>query len=106
LAPGLESLDDVALYCAIAKEAPGLIQDNDLEGHAVIGSQNCGIGPMQNVEQERLQNLRVTIHALKIEALKAGKAQVVLTIVKHTSIWPVRAPLAQWFCQPAIDDVA
>src|SRR5215470_10324822 len=106
LAPGLECLDDVALYCAVTKEAPRLIHDNDLERRGAMGSQNCAAGPMQDVEQERLENLRATIHALKIEALEAGKTQVVLAIVKQTSVLTISHPLVQGLSQSAIDDVA
>src|ERR1700730_7407947 len=72
-APGLESFHDIALDAWISKECPRFINEERLEDVCDLAVGNGVICAMENVEQERLKDLRVLLHALKIETLKPRK---------------------------------
>ena len=85
LAPGLESLDHVALDAGVFQENPGFIDEEGFEGGAYLAVANDGIGAVQKVEQERLKKLRIPAHALEIEGLEAGERNGVLGVVEQES---------------------
>jgi len=50
---------------------------------------------VEDVEQQRLQDFRVGIHALEVEALEPAECERVLRVVEDESVWTGRGPLAQ-----------
>src|SRR5258708_1874358 len=82
LAPGLERLDDVAFDARISKKRPRFVDEECLEDMRDLAVGDDLIRAMEDVEQERLKNLRVLLHSLKIEALEPRKTYRVFGIVK------------------------
>src|ERR1700676_1188328 len=70
LPPSLQSLDDVALDARVPQERPGLIDEECLECVGDLPIHHDVIGAVKNVEEQRLKDLRVLLHSLKIEALE------------------------------------
>ncbi len=58
------------------------------------------IHAMQDVEEQRLKNLRVGVHPLEVEALKLGKTHSVFGIVKEKAELPAFSPFLQSQRQP------
>ncbi|HEY2496221.1 MAG TPA: hypothetical protein VGK24_04055 [Candidatus Angelobacter sp.] len=70
LAPGLGRLDQIVpddLHC---KEFPRFIKDKNLEGCPNGRVVNDRASAMEDVEKQRLDKLRVFVHALKVKALE------------------------------------
>ena len=85
LAPRLEGFGDVALNAGVAEEHPGFIDEKCLEGGRDVAIGNHIVGAMQDVEQERFEQLRIAAHLLEVETLEAGKGDGVLGIVEEKS---------------------
>ena len=47
-------------------------------------------GPMQDVKEERLQHVRVLLHAIEVEGLEATEGQRVLRVVEYVAELPAR----------------
>src|SRR5229473_2498322 len=94
-APGLQCFDDVALDVRISKEGPCFIDEECLEDVRDFAVGDDVVRAMEDVEQERLKNLRVLLHPLKIEALKARKTYRVFGIVKEESELPTARPFVK-----------
>ena len=52
---------------------------------------------MEEVEEQGLDELRILVHPFELDALKAGKSECVLGIVKKESNLPIVRPLVQGF---------
>src|ERR1700674_411573 len=70
LSPSLERLNDVGADAWVFQEHPGFIDEEGLEDVANLRVADDRIGPMEDVEKQRLQHLRIFPHALEIEALE------------------------------------
>src|SRR6266851_9197301 len=73
LAPSLERFHDVALDSRISKKRPRFIDEECLKDVRDLAVGDDVIRAMEDVEKERLKNLWVLLHPLKIETLKARK---------------------------------
>src|SRR5882762_3382692 len=90
--PRLQRFDYVALNARIPKERPRFINEERLEDVGDFAVGDDVIRAVEDVEQERLKNLRVLFHALKIEALKARKTYRVFGVVEEESELPSGRP--------------
>src|ERR1700690_19690 len=64
------------------------------------------IGPMEDVEEQRLQHLRIFPHALEIEALETRETDCVLGIVKKKSELSALLPFVETAVQVATKRIA
>src|SRR5205807_10631314 len=93
----------------MTEETPCLINKERLERGHRFRAVDEGIGPVQNVEKERLNQFGVTIHTLKVEALESRQRERVLLVVKdlfiltttHPLLQPAGQGLLQGICQHA-----
>src|SRR5260370_12553985 len=69
--PSLECLDDISLDGRVLQEDPRLVDEESFENGANLPVRDDGVGAMQDVEEQRLQEFGVLTHTLKVEALKA-----------------------------------
>ena len=70
LAPGLRGLNQIVADDRHGEKLPCLIQNENLERRAEGRIIDVGAGAVKYIEQQSLDELRVFIHALKVEALK------------------------------------
>ncbi len=77
------------------EENPGLVDEEGLEDVADLWVANDRVGAVEDVEEQRLQNLRIFPHALEIEALETRESDVVLGIVEQESELPALFPLVE-----------
>src|SRR5882762_1497699 len=95
LAPCLEGLKDVPLNAGVLQKYPRFVDEEGFENRRNLAVRDDGIGAMQEVEEQRLQELRVLTHTLEVEALKAGKRNCVLGVVEKESELAAASPLRQ-----------
>src|ERR1700722_20248491 len=93
LAPGLEGLDDVPLNDGVLQEHPRFIDKEGFENGTNLPVRDDGIGAMQDVEEEQLQEFRILAYALEIEALKAGGRDRIFGVVEQESELAAAGPL-------------
>src|SRR5579864_4103919 len=86
LAPGLERVGDVGLDLRVAGEPPGLVQEEELQGRIGRAVLDGGVRPMEDVEEQRLEDERKVIEAFEIEALNALERERVGGIVKERGV--------------------
>src|SRR5258708_2780293 len=100
LAPGLLRPRHIVANGLIANEHPGLVHDEDLELGAAFRGLDLRAGAMEDVEQQRLQHVRVARHAIEVEGLEGAESQRVLSVVedmpKLTGARPALEPLTEW----------
>src|SRR5216683_539279 len=94
-APGLQRFHDVALDARISKKRPRFIDEECLEDVRDFAVGDDVVRAMEDVEQERLKNLWVLLHPLKIEALEPRKTYRVFGIVKEESELPTARPFVE-----------
>src|SRR5271156_5161469 len=105
--PRLERLDDVPLNARILQKHPCLIYEKCLEYGTDLPVANDGVRPMQDVEQERVENFRVLAHFLEVETREPRKGIRVSRIVEEkpelAAACPLREPIgnpmSQRVCQ-------
>src|SRR5438045_1693440 len=93
----------------MAEEPPCFINEERLERRDCFWAVDEGIRPMQNVDEQWLNEFRITIHSLKVEALEPRQRESVLLIVKdllvltaaHPLFQPASQGLLQGVCQHA-----
>ena len=95
LAPGLLRLGDVIPDRLVADEQPRLIEQEDFEGGQLLRIANLVAGPVQDVEQQRLQHLGRIVPSVKVEGLEAAEAERVLDVVKQKAVLPGPRPAVQ-----------
>src|SRR5712692_6496270 len=93
--PRLQRFDYVALNARISKKRPRFIDEECLEDVRDLAVGDDVIRAMENIEKKRLKNLRVLLHPLKIEALKARKTYCVFGIVEEESELPTARPFVE-----------
>ena len=96
LSPGLEGFDDRALDAGIAEKRPRFINEERFENMRDLAIGDCVVGPVENVKEQRLQNLRVLLHPLKIETLKARKTHSVFRVVEKEPKLSACRPLLEF----------
>ena len=60
LAPGLEGLDDVSLNARVLEEHPRFVDEERFENGGDLPVRDDGVGPMEDVEEQRFQKFRDT----------------------------------------------
>src|SRR5205807_232067 len=93
----------------MSEEPPCLINEERLERRDCFRVVDESIGPMQNVEKQRFNEFRVTIHSFKVEALEPRQRERVFLVVKdllvltaaHPLLQPAGQGLLQGVCQHA-----
>jgi len=104
LAPGFLSRNNIAADGLVLDEKPCLIEQEYFEC-----GESCGIGdfvrcPVQNVKQQRLQNVGRIAPAGEVEGLEAAERKRVLSVVEKESVLAAARPAVQALLQLA-DDV-
>src|SRR5438105_1099928 len=79
----------------MAEEAPGFVNKESLERGSCFRVIDRSIGPMQDVEEQRLNQFGVAIHAFKVEALEARERERVLFVVEDLLVLTATDPLFQ-----------
>src|SRR5579859_426011 len=89
----------------MTEETPCLINEECLERRDCFRAVDEGIGPVQNVEKERLNQFGVTIHSLKVEALEPRQRERVFLVVEGLLVLTTAHPLFQPACQGLLQGV-
>src|SRR6516225_3207298 len=92
LTPGFESFGYVPLDARVPEKDPGFVDEERLERGCNLAIRDDLIRPVQDVEKQGLEKLRVPAHLLEIKALEAGKRNGVLGIVKERAKLPAANP--------------
>src|SRR5580692_2351940 len=71
LSPRLEGFDHIPLNSRVLQKHPRFVDEERLENGSNLPVGNDGVGPMQDVEEQRFQEFWVLAHVLEVEALKA-----------------------------------
>src|SRR5947209_16809771 len=79
----------------MTEETPCFIDEERLECGHRFRVVDEGIGPMQNVKEQWLNEFRVTIHSFKVEALEARQRERVIFVVKDLLVLTTADPLLQ-----------
>jgi hypothetical protein len=95
LAPGLLRLRHVIADRLALDKQPCLIEQEDVEGGELLRVGNFIRGAMQDVKQQRLQDLRCIIPTVEVERLKARKRKRVLGVVKEEPVLSTTRPAVQ-----------
>src|SRR5260370_12184258 len=90
-----EGFDDISLNAGVLQKYPGFIDEERFENRGNLAVGNDGIGAMQDVEEQRLQKLRVLAHALEVEALEAGERSRVLCVGEEKSELAATGPFGE-----------
>ncbi len=99
LSPGLECPGDVVLDGGIFEEHPGLVDDESFENPGKLVVLDDGIGPVEQVKQQGLDELRIPLHPFELDALEPGKSECVFGIVKEEPELSILGPLVQGLFQ-------
>src|SRR5437868_15186757 len=79
----------------MTEKAPGLINEESFERSSCVRVIDRRIRPMQDVEQQRLNQFGVAVHAFKVEALEARERERVLLVVEDLLVLAATNPLFQ-----------
>ena len=105
LAPGLLRLHDIVPDGLVLDEEPRLVQQEHLEGRQLLRVGDFIRGPVENIEQQRLQDLGRVAPAGEVEGLEAAERKRVFGVVEKKAILPAPRPPMQPLLQLA-DNVA
>src|SRR5208283_1981010 len=103
LAPGLLRLHHIIANGLVLDEEPRLVEQEELRGAEVLRVGNFIRCPVQNIEQQWLQDFRRIVPAAEIERLKAFERERVLSVVKQKSVLSTAGPAVEAFLQLAND---
>src|ERR1039458_8219542 len=103
LAPGLLRLHHVVANRLVLDEEPRLVEQEDLEGGEFLRVGNFIRRAVQNVKQQRFQDLGRIVPAVEVEGLKARERQRVLGVVEEEAVLAAACPAMQAFLQFAND---
>jgi hypothetical protein len=92
LSPRLLSLDHVVPDGFVLHEEPCLIHQERLEGSEIGRIANLVRGPVQHIEQERLQHFRSVAPSMKVESLESLERKRVLGVVEEEAILTGASP--------------
>src|SRR5208337_2586536 len=82
---------------------PRLVEQEDLEGSEFLRVGNFIRRAVQNVKQQRFQDLGCIVPAVDVEGLKAGERQSVFSVVEEEAVLTAACPALQAFLQFAND---
>src|SRR6202040_2712404 len=99
LSPGLERFDDVFLNARIPQKYPSFVDEERFEEVRNLVVADNRARAVQDIEEQRLQNIRVSAHLLEIEALKSRKRDGVFGIIEKKSELSAASPFAETFRQ-------
>ena len=60
---------------------------------------------MQDIEQQRLQNLRILVHPLEVESLESREGQIIFNVVKQRAILAAFDPLMKLLSEIPAEDI-
>src|ERR1035437_4845192 len=103
LAPGLLRLHHVVANRLVLDEEPRFVEQEDLEGGEFLRVGNFIRRAVQNVKQQRFQNLRRIVPAVEVEGLKARERKRVLGVVEEEAVLAAACPAMQALLQLAND---
>src|ERR1700730_396103 len=95
LAPGLKRFDDIFLDAGILEKYPSFIDEEGFEDLRNLFVADNRARAVQDIEEQRLQNIRVLAHLLEIEALKGGKRDGVFWIIEKKSELSAAGPFGE-----------
>src|SRR5258708_5626492 len=104
LAPCFLRLHDIIAYRLVLDEEPRLVEQEELGYAEILGVSDFIRCPVQNVEQQWLQDFRRIVPTVEIERLKAFERKRVLGVVEEEAVLPATGPAVEAFLQLA-DDV-
>src|SRR5208282_393561 len=87
----------------VLDEEPRFVEQEDLEGGEFLRVGNFIRRAVQNVKQQRFQDLGCIVPAVEVEGLKVGERQRVLGVVEEEAVLPAACPAVQAFLQLAND---
>src|SRR6266849_5349375 len=99
LAPGLLCLHHVVADRLVLDEEPRLVEQEDLEGGEFLRVGNFIRRAVQNVKQQRFQDLGCIVPAVEVAGLKARERQRVLGVVEEEAVLATACPAMQAFLQ-------
>src|SRR5579862_53435 len=97
LAPGFKGLDDISLDAWVLEKHPRLVNEERLESGSDLLVGDDGICPVENVEEQRFQNLGILAHLLEVEALEPRERNRVFGVIEEKSELAALRPLRQPF---------
>src|SRR5271157_723811 len=103
LAPGLLRLHHVVANRLVLDEEPRFVEQEDLEGGEFLRVGNFIRRAVQNVKQQRFQDLGCIVPAVEVEGLKVGERQSVFSVVEEEAVLTAACPAMQAFLQFAND---
>ncbi len=89
----------------IPQKHPGFIDKEGLEGRGNVTVGDDVVGAVQNVEEQRFEELGIPVHLLEVETLEAGEGDGVLGIVEEKSELAAARPLGKRVGQVARQSV-
>jgi hypothetical protein len=90
-------------YRLVLDEEPSLIKKEKLERGKAFRIGDFKRGPMQDIEEQRLQNVRRVTPSAEVEGLEAGERQRVFAVIEEKAVLPIGCPAMQPFLQLADD---
>ena len=97
LSPGLLRLHDVLSDGFITDKEPCFIHQEDFEGRELSRIGDFVAGAMQDIEQERFQNIGCITPTLKVKSFKAAEGERVLDVVENEAVLAGFGPAVQTF---------
>ena len=94
-APCLEAFHDVGLHGGVAEKQPGFVEQEELQRLRRRAPVDMGVSAVQDVEEQRFEDLRILLHSLEIEGVEVGTGQRVLGIVEERRVLPAIHPPRQ-----------
>src|SRR5260370_163709 len=79
----------------VAQKHPCLVDEKCLEDSCDCLIRDDSVGPMKDVEEQRLQNVGVLAHRLKVEALKFRERDRVFRVIEQKPELPSTGPFRQ-----------
>src|SRR5579863_6430689 len=101
LAPSLLCLDDVVTDRLIADEEPRFVEEKRLEGSEPGRIGDFVAGPVQNVKEQRLQDLRGVSPASEVKGLELAERERVFGVIEQEPVLPLPCPTMQPILQLA-----
>src|SRR5947209_7320316 len=111
LAPGFQRFGHVVADYGVPQKAPGFVDDEDLQGSRPAkaghyfwsGIVDCGVGAVEEIEQQGFEELGIGVQALEVDVLEARQREGVFDVVEDTRIGAALHPLLQLLCKGAAE---
>ena len=95
LSPSFFGPDNPVADGVVLEKDPCFVNDKDFERRGVRGLFDLGRCPLQDIEQQRLQDVRVIRPAIEVEGLEARERERVLDVVEEIAELPCLRPAVQ-----------